>query len=182
VEGGEPLQSFENFADSGDEYELISEPNSHNENDSVLEDTPSRPIGDLYALHAALMLQAAQPYLGDHSTYNPDEPFDDQRFLIYLISDSEYIVMDSEHDEGITLKVELMHNEGFLPALWYAQARSELLGLDMDEAYSEGHYLEEMGDVQAEATHFLLGQYYWQEGEDPAPSDKFEVDVEGESS
>jgi hypothetical protein len=105
------------------------------------------------------MLQAAQPYPGDPATCIP-EAFDDQRFYIYLISDSEYIVMDSEHVEGITWNIELMHNPGFLPALWYAQARAEQLGLDADEAYDEARYLEEMGDVQAEATQFLLGQYY----------------------
>jgi hypothetical protein len=78
-EGGEPIQSFENLTDSGDSFELISEPNSQNEIDSAPGDAPSRPIGDLYAFCAEFMLQAAQPDPGDLQV--PDKVFNAKWFL-----------------------------------------------------------------------------------------------------
>ncbi|KAJ6599947.1 hypothetical protein DFH09DRAFT_1303300 [Mycena vulgaris] len=70
---------------------------------------------------AALMLQSAQPYPGDSHLISPDECFDGRRFLMYPISDNEYLIMDNQRDTENTISVESLHNPDFMPALWYAQ-------------------------------------------------------------
>jgi hypothetical protein len=126
-EGGEPLQAF---SDSENDFDLISDVSSDLGVESVGENTP---IGDIYAMHVELMLQNAQPYPGDNLLPDAEGLASEKRFLVYLFSDTEYIVSDSAHLEGIVLSAELLRDADFMPALWYAQMRAEELGLNSDE-------------------------------------------------
>jgi hypothetical protein len=45
-----------------------------------------------------------------------DACFDKKRFLMYLISDNEYLIIDHEHDsKERTIDAELLHNPEFMP-------------------------------------------------------------------
>jgi hypothetical protein len=177
-EGGEPLQYFRDSVNS-DEFEIVSEPGSNNE-DSETDYAPARPVGDIYAFYAGMMLQAAQPYPGDPQPCGTDDCFNETRFLMYLISDNEYCIMDSEHIESLTIEANLLHDPVFMPVLWYAQACAKEAGLDPDEVLFEMRYLEEIGDVPSGAVQLLLEQYHWSDESDPVPAERFEVCPEGE--
>ena len=158
-EGGEPLQNLTstiteppNNSPSESEFETLSDTSSWSEISRP--DHPPRPAGDLYAFYAALMLQAAQPYPGD-SPSSTEDNFEEKRFLLYLISDHEYVIMDSERDEQLTLEVHLLHNPDFMPALWYAQTLADNMGLDENTAMVN-RYLEEIGDAQANALQIIF--------------------------
>ncbi|KAF8131294.1 hypothetical protein K438DRAFT_1999045 [Mycena galopus ATCC 62051] len=175
-EGGEPLQTFvDSSVDSETEFDLVSEISSTNEINSV----PERPIGDIYAMYTELMLQSAQPYPGDERFVSPEECWSERRFWMYRISDTEYIVEDHSHNEGLVLNAELLRNPDFMPALWYAQTRAAYLGLDSESALAEPRYLEEIGDVPAGAVQVLLEKYDVSEG--VPVEDKFEVQPQGEA-
>jgi hypothetical protein len=99
---------------------------------------------------------------------------------MYLISDNEYCIMDSEHIESLTIEANLLHDPVFMPVLWYAQACAKEAGLDPDEVLFEMRYLEEIGDVPSGAVQLLLEQYHWSDESDPVPAERFEVCPEGE--
>ncbi|KAJ7337686.1 hypothetical protein DFH08DRAFT_616957, partial [Mycena albidolilacea] len=102
------------------------------------------------------MLQSAQPYPGD--TDSQLDNFAENRFTMYLISNEEYVIVNQENIgiNDLTIPVELLHQEEFKPALWYARTRAERLGLEWDEENIEERFLEPIGDVQSGAVHLLL--------------------------
>ncbi|KAJ7658986.1 hypothetical protein B0H17DRAFT_1145402 [Mycena rosella] len=137
-------------------------------------------MGDLYAFYTALMLQSAQPYPGDLRPLDPDKCFDEKRFLMYLVSDTEYIILDHQNGTDLTISVESLHNPDFMPALWYAQARASELGMNPDACLLEERYLDSMDDVQAGAVKILLENNEcraWGEDIASSPLDRFEVCV-----
>ncbi|KAJ7699210.1 hypothetical protein B0H17DRAFT_1196303 [Mycena rosella] len=168
-EGGEPIKTLPSDSESlNKSFELVSELESVESIDSeptnpspkkrqptcdkpgywCLEGGDLEPIGDIYAFHATLMLQSAQPYPGDASPCNPEEGFNEQQFLLYSVFDTEYVIMDQERTSDITISKECLRNPDFMPALWYAQTLAEELGLDPHHCVQEGQYLEEQGDVE----------------------------------
>ncbi|KAJ7318613.1 hypothetical protein DFH08DRAFT_714632 [Mycena albidolilacea] len=107
------------------------------------------------------MLQAAQPYPGDTNSPPLEDNFAEKRFLMYLISDKEYVIADRENIgiDDLTIRIELLHQEDFQPALWYAQTRAEKLGIEWNEGCTEERYLEPIGDVEAGVVQLLLESY-----------------------
>ncbi|KAJ7078275.1 hypothetical protein B0H15DRAFT_750337, partial [Mycena belliarum] len=100
----------------------------------------ARSIGDIYAFNAAWMLQAAQPYPED--TWSESQgSFEEGRFLLYSVSDNDYIILDSQRDTELTIPKEFLRNPDFMPALWYAQEILEEKGLDPNDALSVERYL-----------------------------------------
>ncbi|KAJ6551483.1 hypothetical protein B0H19DRAFT_1296911 [Mycena capillaripes] len=182
-EGGEPLETFVEFSEPSSDFELISNVSG---TDS---DAPSEPvvdsdksmsdIWDLYTFYTALALQAAQPYPEDVNPCGEDENFKEKHFLLYLVSDNQYVVMDSACDEESHLEVKLLHDPDFKPALWYAQTRMKSLGMNPDSASREEHFQAEMGDIQVEVVELLLKRHEWDESKyGPLPADRFEQRIE----
>ncbi|KAJ7679924.1 hypothetical protein B0H17DRAFT_1136562 [Mycena rosella] len=124
------------------------------------------------------MLQSAQPYPGDVNPQDPEGQFEEKRFFLYLISDTEYLIMDHERDTELTISAELLHKPDFMPALWYAQMCASELGLNPDDALEKECYLEEMGDVEAGAVKIMLEHQYFDDFKDDlntAPLDIYEA-------
>ncbi|KAJ7681487.1 hypothetical protein B0H17DRAFT_1205763 [Mycena rosella] len=199
-EGGEPIQTLD-FSDP-ESFELISELQSVISDDSEPKESPLKKrkpgcadptcwcmeggdvksIGNIYAFKAALMLQAVQPYPGDASPCEPDDAFEEERFLLYSVSDNNYIIMDRQRDSELTINKEFLRNSDFMPALWYAQEILEGMGLDSHDAVSVERYLEELGDIEVSVVKIKLEQYYIKgSGVEPAAAlDVFEVWLEGD--
>ncbi|KAJ7120111.1 hypothetical protein C8R44DRAFT_736964 [Mycena epipterygia] len=150
-------------------------PNLDSESPSEGSPPISSPIGDLYTFYASLLLQEAQPYPGDVNPVEPGDGFDSKRFLMYLISDDEYIVMDNESDFELTLSSSLLHDESFKPALWYAQARCFAVGLDAEAPLGESRFQEEIGDAQSCAVKIMLEHREVLRGYETAGTDRYEV-------
>jgi hypothetical protein len=143
-EGGvpEPLQtSLDN------NFETLSQQSSE-DFDLPSENVPNNPIGDLYAFYLELMVQGAQPYPGDPNWHTSEECFDEKRFLSYWISETQYIVMDSELDEDHTLEAAWLKDPEFMPVcgtLEYAPERLDSVQLNLSrqntiEAKSATYY------------------------------------------
>ncbi|KAJ7648829.1 hypothetical protein B0H17DRAFT_1215537 [Mycena rosella] len=193
--GGEPIQTLD-FSDP-ESFDLISELQSVISDDSEPKGTPLKkrkpgcadptcwcmkgggikPIGDIYTFNAALMLQAAQPYPGDASPCEPDDAFKEERFLLYSVSEDDYIIMDRQRDSELTINKEFLRNPDFMPALWYAQEILEGMGLDSHDTVSVERYLEELGDIEVSVVKIKLEQYYIKgSGVEPAAVlDVFEI-------
>jgi hypothetical protein len=95
---------------------------------------------------------------------------------MYLISDEEYVITDRENIgiDDLTIRVELLHQEDFQPALWYAQTRTKRLGIEWDKGCIEEHYLEPTGDIEAGTVQLLLESYKWDAPK--LPAEWFELD------
>lgn len=124
------------------------------------------------------MLQSAQPYPGDESI--GDDGFSEGHFFLYTVSDTEYVLMDHQRDEELTILIESLYNPDFMPALWYPQVCSEAMGLDPEYISVDECYLEEMGDVEVSAVKLLLDQYLCQSSRGSDELDAHNVWAEGD--
>jgi hypothetical protein len=175
-EGGvpEPLQTSYN------DFETLSQQSSE-EFDLPSENAPNNPIGDLYAFYLELMLQGAQPYPGDPKSRTSEECFEEKRFLAYRISETQYIVMDSELDEDHTLEAQWLQDPEFMPGVWYAGIRARVVGLSTAESLKAVRHRSEIGDIFAGAVQILLEKHFSSQGEEITQLDRFEIVSEGEN-
>ncbi|KAF7303304.1 CCHC-type domain-containing protein [Mycena kentingensis (nom. inval.)] len=80
-----------------------------------------RPIGDIMSLYGKFALELAQPFPGETEIY-PD------RFLLYRISETEYIISDNHTGVDVEIPSASLENPAFAIGEWYAWHRCTVLG------------------------------------------------------
>ncbi|KAJ7654895.1 hypothetical protein B0H17DRAFT_1146589 [Mycena rosella] len=126
------------------------------------------------------MLHEAQPYPGD----TPRDTAE-RRFLVYAVSETEYVVMDNERnrDDELILEASRLHDPDFIPSQWYAEKCAKELGLDPSEV-PDNDYCYSMGelqDVHRGAAVLMLQRHEMRVGNLP-DCDYIRVDCEESSS
>ncbi|KAJ6488750.1 hypothetical protein C8R45DRAFT_929460 [Mycena sanguinolenta] len=121
------------------------------------------------------MLDFAQPYPGDLGVIDYSEP----RFTVFNKGD-EYVIMDREFLEDLTIKPGVLRDPDFMPALWYAQQCAIRRGIDPEAPREVDRYLEEVGDAYTRALKMLLTFYFCAEDPGNTPMERFEICPEGD--
>ncbi|KAJ7331563.1 hypothetical protein DFH08DRAFT_966547 [Mycena albidolilacea] len=110
----------------------------------------------------------------DDSPVNPiaDECWQDERFGVCRLNDSEYIIFDHETNEEAMLEAKYLQCPEFKLGAWYTWRRMEALGLDPDAFPQDERFDIELGDALVDGACIWLGR----EARDPS---RFEVEESG---
>ncbi|KAJ6475193.1 hypothetical protein DFH09DRAFT_850120, partial [Mycena vulgaris] len=63
------------------------------------------------------VLHATQPYPGDQDVAAG------RRFVVYVTSDTEHVILDNHTDEDVFIRTEFLHDRSFDLAAWYTHQR-----------------------------------------------------------
>lgn len=111
--------TFISMASEASDFSFIEGP-AHN-------NTPYEESHGAPQIAAAAVLQAGQPYPGDVDIQ------EEQRFLVYQISDTQHIIMDDMLDEDVPVPTHYIRDTDLDLVAWYAEHRRRALGVPIDD-------------------------------------------------